>query len=120
MTHWRCRRVLVLCPKAVLGVWRREMATHCGLSHNVCVLDSGTSQGKAVEVSKAMAHADNVMTTMVAVNYDTFWRDPLLAKLRSIEWDLLILDESHRAKSPVSKAGKAAFDLSLNARRKYC
>ncbi len=45
----------------------RDGGPHCGLSHNVCVLDSGTSQGKAVEVSKAMAHADNVMTTMVAV-----------------------------------------------------
>lgn len=96
LTHWRCRTVIVLCPKAVLGVWRREMAKYCGLSHQVAVLDEGTSAAKDKQVALAMRKADSVGVTMVVVNYETFWREPLFKRLKSIEWDLVIADESHR------------------------
>lgn len=117
LTHWRCRTVLTLCPKSVLGVWRREMGKHCGLSHQVIVLDEGTNATKDKQFARGMMQSGNYAVTMVVCNYETFWREPLFKRMKSTPWDLLIADESHRCKSATSRQGKGASALADSAER---
>ncbi len=115
--HWNCRLVLTLCPKAVLGVWRREMSQYCGLSHQVVVLEDGSSEAKDRHLVQAMMQAGNYAITMVVVNYETAWRGTLAKRLSSIQWDALICDEAHRVSNAQSQQSKQAAIYAENAKR---
>lgn len=118
MCHWKSRKVLVLCPKAVLGVWRREMAKHCGIAHNVVVLDTGTGAQKAKLVTDSIRHSDRWPITMVVVNYESSWRKPLGDVIEGVDWDLLILDESHRAGDAQTAISSFAHSVAQKSKRK--
>ncbi|HXJ41374.1 MAG TPA: SNF2-related protein [Bryobacteraceae bacterium] len=95
--NWRCRMVLILCPVSVRGVWRREFSKHAVNDWFVSVLESGTPAKKVAKaiVDMTIAEAHNKPWACV-VNYETA-KLALFAKWStSIEWDLLVADESHR------------------------
>lgn len=115
------RTVLVVCPKAVMGVWPRELAKYAD------ELDYCTFQRKAGETVRKTAerlwdflNAENrpggAATTVdarkrvVVINYDSVWRKPLgdyLVRLADRhEIQMVVLDESHRAKAAGSKVSK--------------
>ena len=99
--HWDCRKVLVLCPKAVIRVWPKELIA-CGLSDwQAYPLDTGTGAKRAAQVELAGIAAD-VYGERVAVilNYEATIRDPLTSALTGQDWDLVVLDEAHRIKAP--------------------
>lgn len=51
--HWGCRKVLVICPKAVVRVWPKELAA-CGLTDWLAYpLDVGTGAKRAAQVELA-------------------------------------------------------------------
>lgn len=94
------QRTLVLCPKSVLGVWRRELARHCAIEPESVVLDNGTCSVKA----KRLAAALHRTPLAVIVNYESAWREPLGTLLLAQRWDTVIGDELHRVKAPGGKA----------------
>lgn len=113
------RAVLVLCPLAVVGVWRREVAKHCPGSFRVVVLEKGSCADKAEtarhELALAAARRERVM---LVVNYDAAWRGELgKALLRQI-WDLVIYDEGHRIKSASGIASRWCAKLCKVAKRR--
>ena len=105
------RRVLVVCPKAVIPVWRREIGKYspCGEFEVTERCPSDTVARTAGRFEEALSTTGESVRVMV-VNYDSVWRRPLgdvlygAAKDGMI--DMVVLDESHRAKAAGSKVSK--------------
>lgn len=115
----RVNRVLIFCPVSVIGVWEREIETHCPFPTRVTVWDK---QGRKEQSLPRMG--DDVLD-FVILNYDALStpgkvirQDEHGAKIRSRRnggrytiyralerWQpqLITLDESHRIKSPQAK-----------------
>lgn len=108
------RRVVILCPKAVLGVWRREVAKHWpGEPPRVLVLDRGTGKRKSEQL-------ESFTEGVVVINYESAWRKPLADSLVKFAPDAVVCDESHRIKSHSGKASKFAAKLGTEVPRKLC
>ena len=107
------RRALIVCPKAVIPVWGREISKYAGEDeYDVLERGAGTVARFADRVVSLVnsCPADTTVTQVVVVNYDSVWRRPLgdilyrMAKGGLL--DMVILDESHRAKAAGSKVSK--------------
>lgn len=115
----RGRRHLVVCPKAVIPVWPKEVNKRVidGESWVVATLDKGTSMDKARALEAAIERADgSAAPLLVVVNYETVWRDAVREMLRRYVWDNVIYDESHKIKNPNGKASKFAHGMRKKAR----
>ena len=73
----------------------------------------GSTASKAKRLTAAIKQ--NGGSTAAICNYDAVWRPELAAAINAVEWDAIILDESHRIKSPT---GRASRWLSQLARHK--
>ncbi len=109
----RHKRVLILCPLSVVGVWPDEFARHAGGAVSVCSLGHASVKQKKEKMCSAISLAD-VRGTPVAVicNYEAAWREPFGTHAMTRGFDLLILDESHRIKAPGGRASRYVFRLS--------
>jgi SNF2 family DNA or RNA helicase len=94
--------VLILAPVMLLETWRQEASKWFGLP-----------------IAKAQGTKDKrrgaYMAPIVVVGYEAFrqdWKD-----ITQLTWDLLILDESHKAKSPTSKVTKRLMALAKGVKR---
>ncbi len=115
-------KCLVLCPKSVLGVWRREFERHWPKGHSSLdslVLDKGSTKTKAGDVERFLRDG-NVSSKAIVLNYDTAWREPLRTQLLAANFDWSVLDESHRIKSPGGKASWFAKALGKTTGRRLC
>lgn len=116
--HWQARKVLILCPKAVVGVWRREFERHYAGNHVVHVLEQGGGAAKHKALVYGLETARNNFLNAFVINYESAWRDPVAKVLASQDWDLLIADEAHRAADANSKQGKFVCQLSERSERR--
>lgn len=106
------RRVLVVCPKAVIPVWGRECAKYLEPgTYRVHERSASATVAKTAEaVRLVLDKGPGDVLELMVVNYDSVWRRPLGdvlydgAKRGLI--DMVVLDESHRAKSAGSKVSK--------------
>lgn len=130
----RALRVLVLCPKSVVGVWPREFGFHADCPVEVCAPRRGpkggelnvskrTEQighalGRTLEEERRIPHAARML--VVVVNYESAWRDPMAPLLLAQDWDVVILDESHRIKAPGGKASRFAERIGRRAKKRLC
>jgi len=108
-------RVLILCPANVVPVWPEQILDHWPLGNvHVEALQAGTLMKKRVEAAAfAIKRVEHVA---IVVNYDAVWRPALAKIVKSVEWDALILDESHRIKDPKGRA--SLFCAEIPARRR--
>lgn len=108
----RASRVLVVCPKAVIPVWPREISKYCGghAWHSLPRDDRKTIKEYAQRVDEFLRGPRNGYIQVVIVNYESVWRKPLGDVLYKAAkdglLDMVVLDESHRAKSAGSKVSK--------------
>lgn len=100
--NWDCKTILVICPKAVLPVWRREFAKHCSSEYLMLVCDHGTVAQKQANAQRFMEEEYDGIKVVV-VNYDSAKFTPFSSWSQGISWDLIIADESHRSKHHRSK-----------------
>lgn len=111
-------RVLVVCPKAVLNVWPKELNKHCGgREYKVYVRHADRISNEAVAIKEFIASSDQSTTNFVVLNYDSVWRKELGDTVLKSDFDMVILDESHRAKAAGSKVSR--FLALLGKRVKY-
>lgn len=108
LERWDTQRVLIVCPKSVIGVWRREYA-RWRAQRKLTILDRGNVARKAEIAAAAQA---------VCVNYESAWKEPLGALLRSRQWDCIVFDEAHRIGS--QKARVSRWSWGLKAKHKLC
>jgi len=114
-----CRKVLICCPKSVLGVWRREFEKHCPTAHKVVVLEKGTTTDKKKLLEKELMLASALQApriTVFVVNYETA-RMPVLAEaLAEVKFDCVVCDESQRIKAHNSQQSKALAAIGATAK----
>jgi SNF2 family DNA or RNA helicase len=95
----RVKRVLIVAPLSILGVWQEEFAKFADFAYTLQVLTGSTEQK-----AQALGRMNGGGLQVVVVNYESAWRmgDALLA------WkpDLVIADESHKIKSHTANASK--------------
>lgn len=114
----QARSIVILCPLSVVGVWRREFVRHAPGAFTVICPGGGVKE-KAHVAAEHIARAEaRGQRFALVLNYESAWREPLASLLTGRAWDMLILEESHRIKSPFGKASKFATDLGRCCRRR--
>lgn len=89
-------RALVVVPTGLVEQWQEELDRKFGLPSTVAAAGSWLSSPDRPVVVASLAAAR---------------RDPLRAALTAKPWDLVVLDEAHRVKSPRSASGRLARAL---------
>lgn len=113
-------KILVVCPKRVIGVWEREIPRYAQRPISVLSLDKGTTVRKAeiLRASRDTGKASGKGALCVIINYDVIWREPLASDLHDYGFDMIIADEVHRIKTSSGKTSKrmAAFGARIPRR----
>ncbi|MDE2103888.1 MAG: DEAD/DEAH box helicase [Patescibacteria group bacterium] len=119
-------RTLILCPCSVRSVWRREIERHAAKHVETLILDKGTTKQKThsflrVLESRHRAGAISLaMPLVVVINYETARMEPFARESLNINWDMVVLDESHRVAMPTTQISKHVAKLGLRAERRLC
>lgn len=97
---------IITCPSSVLEVWREEFEVHSCWPWKVHVCDRKDSI--ETRLKKVIACFEENIATPIAVviNHEAVWRKPFGDWLLHHPFGLLIVDESHRAKSPGGKLSR--------------
>lgn len=114
-----CYRILVVCPKAVVPVWRENLEKFAPDSHWSCWDRQKGSIKEKAEDLKAWLKVPAVKQ-FVVINYDSVWRRELGDLVLKAGFQVVILDESHRAKAAGSKVSKFLALLGKRVRYKMC
>jgi SNF2 family DNA or RNA helicase len=118
------QRVLILCPKNVIGVWPKQFDTYAPGEYVPIASQKGTVAKRAAAIETALRLQEHTgeaaKPLVVIVNYDAAWRPQMKELLLSTDWDRVVLDESHRVKSAGGKASRFVQLLGRRARRRLC
>jgi SNF2 family DNA or RNA helicase len=119
--NWGCKATLVLAPVKAMRVWSREFDRHAGRPTRVVVLDRGTTVQKIANAKRELDLAKVTGEPIVIVaNYETAIRKEFASFACGRLWDLVILDESHRAKGATGATGKMVSKLGACCKRRLC
>lgn len=116
-------RVLVVCPKSVVPVWRANLMKFYNGGNWYCWdKQTGTVAKKAEDLVKWLNMGNHEDSNLfVVINYDSVWRAELGDFIhKRANFDMIILDESHRAKSAGSKVSKYLAMVGKHTRYKLC
>ena len=105
----RIRRVLIVAPLCILGVWQDEFNNFADFDYNLAVL-TGTSAKKI----DTLRHLNGSALQVAVINYESAWR--LEKELTAWNPDLIIADEGHKIKTHNISASKAMHRLGARAR----
>ena len=96
----RIRRVLVVAPLSILGVWEEEFQKFAAFPYALAVLS-----GSGAKKLDTLRHMNGTALQVVVVNYESAWR--LEKALTAWHPDLIIADEGHKIKTHNIAASKA-------------
>ena len=95
-----CETILVACPLSVAPVWKREFETYAPET-SIVMVDRGKNSDRALIASGGIDFARAVhVPVVVVINHESLWREPFGLFARGMKWDLIVIDECHRAKAP--------------------
>lgn len=94
--------LLVVCPIPVGQAWAKQIRLF-DPTRQCVVAVSGPSTKRAAAIREAVAKGGRVA---VVVNYDSVWRGEVAKAIKGIRWSAIVLDESHRIKSPSAKSSR--------------
>lgn len=136
----KVNRVLVVCPAGILGVWEEEIPRHCPVPYRITVWDRRRRRRDKKRGISSLPRFGKDVLDFVLVNYDaasvagdlhTITRGPRKGqvvrarrggryafKQKILDWQphLVMLDESHRIKSPSAKKSKVFHDIGAIAK----
>jgi SNF2 family DNA or RNA helicase len=105
----RIRRVLIIAPLSILGVWQEEFLKFAAFDHNLAVLS-----GSGAKKSDTLRQMNGVDLQVAVINYESAWR--LEKELAVWHPDMIIADEGHKIKTHNISASKALHRLGAVAR----
>lgn len=98
------KRMLVVCPKSIVGVWEEEFRKFADYKYALTVLD-GTMEKKKASFNYMQGSALQI----IVVNYESCWR--LESEITKWKPDLIVCDESSKIKTPSASQSKALHRL---------
>lgn len=104
----KVKRLLVVCPKSIVGVWEAEFEKFADFENTVAVLEGDT--GKKADT---LRHMTGGGLQVAVVNYESAWR--LEAELQKFKPNMIVCDESSKIKNPQAKQAKAIHNLGKGA-----
>ena len=114
-----CYRVLVVCPKAVVPVWRENLEKFAPNDQWSCWdRQKGSIKTKAEDLKNWLKIP--AIKQFVIINYDSVWRGDLGNLVLRSGFQVVVLDESHRAKAAGSKVSKFLALLGKRVHYKMC
>lgn len=105
----RIRRVLVVSPLSVTGVWKEEHDAYADFDYTLAIL-----KGSGEKKLDTLRHMTGQSLQVVVVNYESAWR--LERELAAWKPDLIIADEGHKIKTHNISASKAMHRLGAVAK----
>lgn len=100
------RRTLVACPNMVVDVWPAQIRKHSTLPFRVaaCGPDVDGTAKKVKLAQQTVEEGDRlVQPVFVVVNHEAVWRTAFAKWASRVPWDLLVIDEAHKTKTPSGK-----------------
>ena len=83
------------------------LALGCGPLHPVLLVDGSTAaRAKRLKAEAMRCSGASGRGLCAIANVDSVWRGELAKAIGGIKWDAIIIDESHRIKSPTGRASK--------------
>lgn len=115
------KRVLVVCPKAVVSVWSKEVDKHAPDMECFvwCCNTNDSVKTKADKLWSALKYCAKPKQIIV-MNYDSVWRAPMGDLVRKLGFDMVVCDESHRIKAAGSKISKYMAMIGRSVKYKMC
>lgn len=110
---WRCRFVLVACPRSVMPAWAKQARLNWPDGVEVVILDAGSVKARLAAAREAQRRSQRCPVILV-INYEALWREPFGAWALRAGFDLVVADECHRIKSPGSRV--SVYFKALGAR----
>ena len=104
----RIRRVLIVAPLSILGVWEEEFQKFAAFPYALAVLTGPGSRKLDI-----LRHMTGAVLQVVVVNYESAWR--MEKDLAAWRPDLIIADEGHKIKTHNIAASKAMHRLGAKA-----
>lgn len=98
------KRMLVVCPKSIVGVWEEEFRKFANYRYALTVLDGTISKKKS-----AFSFMTGDALQVIVVNYESAWR--LEKEITKWKPDLIVCDESSKIKNPGTSQSKAMHKL---------
>lgn len=112
------RRVLILCPLSVIPAWEEQFRRFGSgweviplRKHSVRRKTQGATEGLALARAKGLP-------AVIIINYESARNAPFAPFAMSAGFDLLILDESHRIKSPSGATSRWVSRLAQRVKRR--
>lgn len=116
----RWRRILILAPKSVVSHWPREFARG-GSDAVVIALDGRKPVAARVAQARAACAAHEAHATrplVIVTNHESAWRGEMSDWIAAWNPELLVVDESHRAKDPFGRFSKWLAAAGRTARQR--
>ena len=108
----KVKRLLVVCPKSIVGVWSAEFCKFAGFDYAAAVLEGSTA--KKADTLRHIGVGGGLQ--VVIVNYESAWR--LEAELLKFDADMIVCDESSKIKTAQAQQSKVMHRLGAAARFK--
>lgn len=97
-------KLLVVCPKSIVGVWEEEFRKFADYRYALTVLDGTLAKKKA-----AFDYMSGEALQVIVVNYESCWR--LEKEISKWKPDLIVCDESSKIKNPGTSQSRALHRL---------
>lgn len=105
------KRLLIVCPKSIVGVWESEFEKFADYEYTLTVLE-----GDSTKKADTLRNMGSVGLQVVVVNYESVWR--LEQEIQMWKPDMIACDESSKIKNPQAKQAKALHKLGQQAEYK--
>lgn len=116
-----CHQILIVCPKSVIPVWRENLKKFASTDSWDCWDgQKGSIKAKAEDLQTWLKAYTTVCKQFVVINYDIVWRKPMGDVILKLNPQMIILDESHRAKAAGSKVSKYLAMLGKQSKYRMC
>ncbi len=100
----KVKRLLVVCPKSIVGVWEEEYKKFANYRYALTVLEGTLDKKK-----KAFEYMTGTALQIIVVNYESCWR----LEKEILKWhpDMIVCDESSKIKNAGTSQSKALHKM---------
>ena len=112
----KVERLLIVAPTSVVAVWPKELQEYAKFKYT-CKTLLGEKKQRIKQIDDLLKFPFKALKVAV-INYESTWRPEILEKLKEVDADMVIADESQRIKTYDAAQSKAMHELGDQARYK--